>query len=322
MLGVALWAQTPAPVKPPAAAAAPAASDPVVLSVGSESMTKSQFERLLGSLPAQSRAQAATPEGRRAVAERFVELQVLYQEAKRQGLERRPEVATQLKLQAESLLASAMYQQLVQSAKTPEEQLKADYERRKSEFEQAKVSHILVRFQGSQVPIRKDQKDLTEAEALAKATALKARIVKGEDFAAVAKAESDDTRSGEAGGDIGEISRGRTIPEFEQAAFTQPIGQLSDPVKTAFGYHLIKVESRGVTPFDKVRPDLEREHQSDGAAVSLKTLRDKAGVKLDETYFAPAPAAPGAAEGKLAPGTPKPAAPKPAAPKPAAPAAK
>jgi len=286
-------------------------------------MTKTQFENLLASLPPNVRGQANTPEGKRQLADRLAEMKILAQAARKSGLAAQPELAAQLKLQEENLLASAMYSKLVQAAKPSDADLKAAYDARKSEFEQAKVRHILIRYTGSRVPARKDQKDLTEAEALAKAKELRERILKGEDFATIAKAESDDTGSGTAGGDLGEMGRGRTVPEFEQAVFTLPINQVSEPLKTQFGYHLIQVQERGFQDFDKVKADLEREKSGEAATAQVKAMHDQAKIVLDESYFG-APAAPAAADAKPAPGTPaaKPAAPaaKPAAvtPKPAA----
>jgi parvulin-like peptidyl-prolyl isomerase len=284
-------------------------------------MTRTQFERLLATLPANVRGQASTPEGKRQLADRLAEMKVLAQEARRLGVAAKPEIVAQLKLQEENLLAASLYQQLVQTAKPSEAELKAAYESRKTEFEQAKARHILIRFQGSRIPARKDQKDLTEAEALAKAQELRARILKGEDFAAIAKTDSDDTASGATGGDLGEVTRGRMIPEFENAVFTQPLNQVSEPLKTQFGYHLIQVQERGTLEFDKVKADLEKAAAGESAAAQVKALHDKAKIELSDSYFG-APAAPEAGA-KPAPGTPaaKPAAAKPAAPTAAKPAA-
>jgi len=282
MLGATLWAQGPGAATPPAPTAA---ADPVVFSVAGETMTRTQFERLLTTLPANVRSQASTPEGKRQLADRLAEMTILAQEARREGLEKKPEVAAQLKLQEENLLASSLYQQYLQSAKPTDAELQADYDAHKSEFEQAKARHILIRFAGSRVPLKKDQKDLTEAEALAKANELRARIVKGEDFAAVAKAESDDTGSGASGGDLGEVTRGRTIPEFEKAVFTQPLNEVSEPLKTQFGYHLIQVQERGTIPFDKVKADLEKEKAGEIATAQVKALHDKAKIVLNDSYF-------------------------------------
>jgi peptidyl-prolyl cis-trans isomerase C len=303
LLGAALWAQAPA-VKPAAPAAAPvaspaAAADPVVLTVNGEKWTKSQFERILQTLPANVQSQAATPEGKRQIADRLAEMQILATEARRLGVQSQPAIAAQLKMQEQSVLASALYTQLAASHKLTDAEAKAEYETRKGEFETAKTRHILIRFQGSRVPVKEGGKELTDAEALAKAQALRARIVKGEDFAAIAKAESDDTGSGKDGGDLGENPRGRFVPEFDTAAFSLPINQVSEPVKTAFGYHLIQVTARGTVPLEQVRPDLEHEQQAAYADEQIKALKVKAGLKLDDAYFGPvAPARP-------EPGTPK-----------------
>jgi parvulin-like peptidyl-prolyl isomerase len=307
MLGAALWAQNPGGPAPSAPAATQGA-DPIVLSAAGETMTRSQFEKLLASLPANLRGQAATPEGKRQIAERLVEMKILAQEARKRGLPNTPEVAAQLKMQEDNILASAMYQALATAAKPSEADAKAEYDAHKADYEQVKARHILIRFQGSRVPLRKDQKELSDAEALAKAQALRDRIVKGEDFAAVAKAESDDTASGARGGDLGEMTRGRTVPEFEAVLFKIPINEVSAPIKTQYGYHIIQVQSRDTIPFEKVRTQIEGEKAGDSAGAAVNALKEKAGVMLSPDYFGPlAPAEVPAAH--PAPGTPAPAAP-------------
>ena len=69
---------------------------------------------------------------------------------------------------------------------------------------------------------------------------LREEIVAGKAFAEVAKAVSK-CPSGRNGGDLGFFGRGRMVPEFDQAAFTQPVGEISEPIKTQFGYHLLVV---------------------------------------------------------------------------------
>src|SRR5271169_6653800 len=135
MLGATLWAQGPGAATPPA----PAAADPIVFSVAGETMTRTQFERLLANLPANVRSQANTPEGKRQLADRLAEMKILAQEARRLGLPAKPDISAQLKLQEDNFLASALYQQLMQTAKPSEADLKAAYEARKGEFEQAKA---------------------------------------------------------------------------------------------------------------------------------------------------------------------------------------
>ncbi len=133
------------------------AADPIVFSAAGETMTKTQFERLLASLPANVRTQASTPDGKRQLAERLAEMKVLAHEARRLGLQAQPDTAAQMKLQEDNFLASTLYQQLVQTAKPSEADLKAAYDARKSEFEQAKARHILIRFAGSRVPLQRPE---------------------------------------------------------------------------------------------------------------------------------------------------------------------
>jgi parvulin-like peptidyl-prolyl isomerase len=99
----------------------------------------------------------------------------------------------------------------------------------------------------------------TDAEALALANELRNRILAGEDFAALARAYSDDTGSGANGGDLGWFGKGRMVAAFEEAAFSLPLNQVSEPVKTDFGYHLIEVlEKDPARPKDEAQLQQER----------------------------------------------------------------
>jgi len=98
---------------------------------------------------------------------------------------------------------------------------------------------------------------LVETEDDAKAAL--AELKKGADFAAVAKAKSKDPNASD-GGDLGYFTRDRMVPEFADVAFKLEVGQISDPVKTEFGWHIIKVEDRRdrqMPEFEKVKDQLE-----------------------------------------------------------------
>lgn len=304
LLAAAAWAQpAPTPAKPAAAArptavkpAKPAASaSPVVLSVGNESMTQAEFESLIASLPANVRQDVDAQGGKRRLAERIVEIRALAQEAKRRGIPSRPAVQQQLRLSQDNLLASVLYQELLTESKPTEASLAKYYEEHKKEYDQASARHILIRFKGSRVPLKKDQKDLTEEEAQAKTAELRKRIVAGEDFAAIAKAESDDTGSGAQGGDLGLFGRGQMVQVFEDAVFTQPVGEVSQPVKSQFGYHLIQVQKRSAKTLDDVRPEIEKALSPEGAQQKLDAIKSAAKSSLTGSYFGPPPAPPAAA---------------------------
>ena len=116
------------------------------------------------------------------------------------------------------------------------------------------------------------------AAALAKANQLRAEIVSGsQKFEDVARAESSDTASGSQGGDLGKGVRGRFVADFEKAAYALQAGQISQPVKTQFGYHLIKVDSRKGDTLS-LRHILVPIQQRDSAARETDRLADRLGA--------------------------------------------
>lgn len=143
------------------------------------------------------------------------------------------------------------------------------YNAHKDQFTQACTSHILV--------------DTPE-----KAAELEGRLAKGEDFAAVAKAESKDTGSAQKGGEVGCFFKdAQLVPEFLQAAFSQPVGQVGPPVKSQFGYHIIKVTSRDVAPYDKAKQQVQQAMGQGGGQQLQQFLTDalkKAKVKMNPKF--------------------------------------
>lgn len=132
---------------------------------------------------------------------------------------------------------SINFDDIAAAIKPSEEELKNLYEEQKAQFttpERRRVSHILVTFEAG-----KEEADKAAQDKIAK---LRERISKGqEDFAKVAKEASDDKGSAEKGGDLGYVNKGTLEPNFAAAAFSLGKDELSQPIKTSFGYHLIKV---------------------------------------------------------------------------------
>lgn len=250
-------------------------------------MTQAEFESLIEALPANVRQDVGAQGGKRRLAERIVEIRALAQEARRRGIDTRPAVQQQLRLNHDNLLASLLYQDLMAESKPSAEALAKYYEEHKKEYDQATARHILIRFKGSRVPLKKDQKDLTEEEALARTAELRKRIAGGEDFAAVAKAESDDTGSGAQGGDLGSFGRGQMVQVFEEAVFTQPVGEISQPVKSQFGYHLIQVQNRSTKTMSEVAPEIEKALAPEGAQQRMNAIKAAAKSSLTDSYFGP-----------------------------------
>lgn len=121
---------------------------------------------------------------------------------------------------------------------------------------------------------------LVEKEDEAKA--ILADLKKGGDFAAIAKEKSKDPGSKETGGDLGYFSKDQMVPEFAEAAFKLDKGQLSDPIKTQFGWHVLKVEdkrNRPVPDFDKVKDQVEQYVVRKAQADLVTKLRGEAKVE-------------------------------------------
>ena len=137
-----------------------------------------------------------------------------------------------------------------------DDEVKQFYEKNPEKFKQGeavRASHILLLV---------DEKadDVTRKKARAQIDGILAKAKKGEDFAALAKAHSQDG-SAPQGGDLNFFTRGRMVPEFEQAAFALEPGQISDVVTTQFGYHIIKVTEKraaSTVPLDKVSPQVKQ----------------------------------------------------------------
>lgn len=114
----------------------------------------------------------------------------------------------------------------------------------------ARPAHILIRVSQK---ASKSQLD----SALVRADSIYNALVKGADFATLARKCSDDRRSGERGGDIGWIQKGQTLKEFEDKVFAMKKGQLSKPFLSPVGYHIVKLEDRGMFfPYDSVHADV------------------------------------------------------------------
>lgn len=260
------------------------APDAVVLAIGDKNITRAQFEAFVAALPDQLKTAANGPQKRRFI-EQYAELEALAQEARSRKLDQKPGVQQLLALQTDQVLANQLYQDISAGVKPDEATLKAYYDQHKAEYDEAKARHILIRFKGSPVPAKAGQKDLTDEEALAKAKDLRDKIVKGADFAGLAKAESDDSGSGANGGELGGFGHGRMVKEFEQVAFSLPIGEVSEPVKSQFGYHIIQVESRGSKSFDEVKAQIETKLKPDLAKKAVDEVKSKTKVTINDDYF-------------------------------------
>jgi parvulin-like peptidyl-prolyl isomerase len=267
--------------------------DRVVITVGDVKITAAQFNALIETLQPQYR-NAARGNGRKQLADNVVKMLTLAQEAQKRKLDQTPEFKNQQMFQSWNLMATAMAGQVSKDVQISDADVRQYYEAHAKEFDKVHARHILIRFQGSTVPVRPGQKDLTDAEALAKAQEIRQKIQDGVDFATLAKTESDDVGSGSNGGDMPPFRHGQMVPSFEAAAFALKPGELSEPIKSQFGYHLVLVVSHST--FEEVRGDVEsrmKPEESQKAVNKLIADLEKASpAVLDPEFFPPAPPPP------------------------------
>lgn len=179
---------------------------------------------------------------------------------------------------------------LADSIQPDEQELRQAYEESMARFtteEQRRASHILV-----QVPDGADEKTLTAARE--KSEKLLQRVRAGESFEELAKEFSDDKVSAAEGGDLGFFGKGVMVPPFEEAVFALEKGQVSDLVRSQFGFHIIKltdIRPGGKKSFEEVRSDLVKQVQSRKAEEEYYALVDRLATLVYENPDSLEPAA-------------------------------
>src|SRR6185503_17760649 len=201
---------------------------------------------------------------KRAYAQKIVELFALSAEARKQHLDEQPAAKNQMDFERRTTLSISEFQKIQGDIPVTDAQVQKFYDANHALYETIHVRHILVRVKGSAGPPKAGKPELTENDALEKAKAIRQRLAAGEDFAKVAREESDDSTA-DKGGDLGEIAHGRTPPQFETAAFALKPGDISEPVRTPYGYHIIQVEAHSVKLLAEVKEDIKTRLRGEAA---------------------------------------------------------
>jgi len=316
LMGLALSASVVMAQDKPAATTTPTATtttataatgDPVIITAGDIVIKQSEFESALKTLPAEYQSYAMGP-GKKQFGEDYLRMKMLAQMGYKAGLQNDPAVQQQLALMKDNLVANAQLGQIDKSVTLNDADLQKIYDANKKDYEQVKARHILIAFKGSPAAPQ-GKPELTEEQAKTKAEAIKKQLDGGAKFEDLAKKESDDTGSGANGGELGAFGHGQMVPEFEKAAFDAKIGDVIGPVRTQFGYHIIKVDSHEYTPFETVKATIEKREHQKALQAKLDSLKSDAKPVFSDAYFPPPPppAAAAPAESKA----PAPAATKP-----------
>lgn len=240
----------------------------VVATVNGYKITEGEVAAHIASLPQEYRAQMSSPSGRKKVIDQIVDEVLMTQAAEKSGLDKDPQVAGEVMVAKRQALINALSQKDIHNVKVTDEDIKKWYSEHLADLmqpESVHVKHILV----------KTEKEADKVEAELKK--------KDANFGKIASEVSLDKSSGKLGGDIGFINRGQTVPEFEAVAFNTPVGKISAPFQTQFGWHIIKVEDKkpaGPIPLEQVQDQIKDRLKFE---FFIKPLKEKAKIEYTES---------------------------------------
>ena len=241
-------------------------TDPVVAVVNGTQIKKSDVEAVYQTLPEQYR-QMPLEQIFDPLVDQVVTSTLLLAKANEEKLADNPEVEAQLQRAHDNALRDAVVKQAIDQGAT-EDKLKAAYEGMKYQpgfaFEETRAAHILVADEATALDIIK-------------------QLQGGADFATLAKEKSTDPSAKTNAGDLGYFRREAMVPEFSEAAFTIAPGTVGDkPVKSQFGWHVIKVEDRRQTvpTFEEKEPELREQVSREIVNALLADVRKGATIEL------------------------------------------
>jgi len=246
--------------------ALPALADDVVARVNGKDITAAEVQ-MATDVFGEQLAQIPEAQRRSMVVDALVDMHVMADAAQAAGVTDSPKYKARMAfLEAQALRNTYVEDEL--QAKISEDDIKARYEKDVAGYvapEEVHARHILVK---------------TEDEA----NAILKELAAGGDFQAIAKEKSQDPGSKANGGDLGFFAKGQMVPEFEAEAFALKPGETSaKPVKTQFGYHILKVEERRTQPvptLDQVREQVIQMVERDKYQEALAKMRGEAKIEI------------------------------------------
>lgn len=244
----------------------------ILAKVDNLEITKQHMVNIIRTLPQQQAMEMSTIEGAKRLLNEMIAGELLYLDALELKFDEDEEFKKILDDAKHGLLQRYAIQKLFQDTEATEQELKEYYNNNKDKFnvsDQVRARHILV----------EDEKNLDK---------IKNEINNGLDFSQAAKKYSA-CPSKERGGDLGTFDKGKMVPEFEKAAFALKVGEISDWVKTAFGYHLIIVDEKlpaSKRSFDEAKSDILKsvieEKQVRIYDDKLKELKERYKIEINE----------------------------------------
>jgi peptidyl-prolyl cis-trans isomerase C len=269
---------------------APAAdAGAVVARYAGKVLTTGETQEAMKRLPGPSRVYLSSPDRKRQFVDNLIVNDLMFEQGRKLGLADDPDITRQVDDFRERLVVQRVMRDLRKRPEVSDDEAKQKYDANPNLYSttQIRASHILV----------KDE---------ATAKAIREQLVKNPDsFADVAKEKSTDLGSGRRGGELGLFGPGRMVPEFEVVAFALKPGEISEVVKTQYGWHVIKVTDRKegtVRPFEQVKAQIKSQLANQRLQAQLdqymNDLRAAADIQIDDKVLdalQPPPTEPGEA---------------------------
>ena len=217
----------------------------ILAKVGQKEITNLDVQGAIQGLDPFQAQQFQTEEGQKYVLDDLINQELLYMYAKDNKIDQDEEFRNEMKRVEENVLKQYVINKILTSVKLTEEEKKAFFEAQKQSFskpETASAKHILV-------------------DSEEKANDILGKINAGEVSFEDAAKEHSTCPSKDQGGDLGTFGRGQMVPEFEEATFAMNVGDVSEPVKTQFGYHLIKLEAKNepsIPAYEEIADKVEK----------------------------------------------------------------
>jgi len=269
----------------------------VVISLGEEKITAGEVSRMLESMPPQFRPYYSGP-GRRQLADFIINNRLQAEEAEKRGVEKREDVQMKIRIAREAILAAAAREELEKEMVVTDNALQKYLDEHVSQYEEARARRIVIRSKSSLPfdPAKPADDFPSDEEARVKADDIHKRLVEGADFEELAAKFSNDPMTSGRGGDMGFIRRGSqkqlVVPPVENEIFSIKIGTISDVMKTALGYEMVKVEERRVPKLGDIRNEIETAYRKEKGEEWLKEKRGRYTIQIDETFFKATKASP------------------------------
>lgn len=245
--------------------------DKLLAEVNGKKITGVDYNLFIDSLNPQLKQYFGGEEMNKEVVNELVYQTLLYEDAMEKGMDKDDEFTQVLEKTKESMLKTYALGKLLATISVTDDEIKKFYQDNKDVFkenESANASHILVAEED-------------------KANEIYEKVKNGEDFASLAK-EFSTCPSKEKGGELGTFTRGQMVKEFEDAVFNNEVGAITEPVKTQFGYHIIKINDKNEgrdLAFDEVKDKIATQvrRQKEQALYNEKIteLKEKYQVKMN-----------------------------------------